>query len=119
MVELTVEATPGKLLPYPVPILIMSSPLLEEERYSGLHALVPNVPSPLWFHGARAMPAFSTGDHPVDVSQVQRQGSQQRLTGQEAHGGGHPTQIVDARGPTLVLHRNAHPDVAGPRYPRS
>src|SRR5689334_16904599 len=49
-----------------------AAPLLEEEGYSGLAALVPDRKDPCRTHGPRPRAALASQDDPVDAAQVER-----------------------------------------------
>jgi hypothetical protein len=93
----------------------VGSPLLEEESYPGLFALLSYLPHPLRVYGTRACPAFATNNDPVNAPQIEAKRPQKRLAREKAHLGWHFAEIVNPVCPPLVLHRYAHPNVLGPR----
>lgn len=69
-------------------------PLFEMEGHARLDALISEVSGPFGVHGPGVRPALAPRDHPIDPVEVraQVQRAEQRLAGQEPHGGGNLQQ---------------------------
>lgn len=92
-----------------------SAPLFEEEGNLGGTALFLDGDDPCFFQGSCAGSAFASDDDPVDAGEIEgAEVFQQRLDGEELHGGTGATEGFDAWQAVLaVFHSDSPPDVRG------
>lgn len=96
----------------------MRTPLFEEERHGASGTLVTNPSRPVRLHGSRSMPGLSTYYHPVDTTEVQVEGSEQRFAGQESDCCRDFPKMHNPGSPSLVLNTRTKPNVRRPRQLR-
>ena len=91
-----------------------ASPLLEEEGDSLRPTLVAQGTRPVRFHGAGARPAFAADDNPLNLLQIDiAYRAQQRLEGNEAHGGVRLLQVPQPRHRCGIFNGYAQPYMRG------